>query len=79
MGEREQVVPAVPVTPKVITLPTETDLSNTKRIGADLMAALAPGVIVVADLSGTSFCDSSGVRTLALADSGPPPVTANYG
>ena len=52
----------------VVTLPGEIDLANADRVGADLNAAFGPGVgVVVADLSGTRFCDSSGIRELVLA------------
>lgn len=52
----------------VVTLPAEIDLANADRVGADLNAAFGPGVgVVVADLSGTRFCDSSGIRELVLA------------
>jgi anti-sigma B factor antagonist len=52
----------------VITLPHEIDMANANRVGADLQAAFAPGVtVVVADMTGTTFCDSRGIRTLVLA------------
>jgi anti-anti-sigma factor len=57
-----------PVTPTVVTLPAEIDMANADRVGADLLAALAPGVTtVVADMTATTFCGSSGVRALVLA------------
>jgi anti-anti-sigma factor len=52
----------------VVTLPGGIDLGNAGRVGADLNAAFGPGVgVVVADMSGTRFCDSSGIRELMLA------------
>jgi anti-sigma B factor antagonist len=60
----------------VVKLPTEVDISNADHVGEQLRAAAAPGVmVVVADLTTTKFCDSAGVRQLALtydkvADSG---------
>ncbi len=61
-------LPRAPATTIVVTLPAEIDLANADRVGADLEAAFAPGVaVVVADLSGTRFCDTSGIRALVLA------------
>lgn len=55
----------------VVTLPAEIDLDNADRIGRQLDAALAPGVAtVVADMTATTFCDTSGVRMLVLAHKG---------
>lgn len=55
----------------VVTLPAEIDLENADQIGRQLVAALAPGVaIVVADMTATRFCDTSGVRMLVLAHQG---------
>jgi anti-sigma B factor antagonist len=56
------------VSPTVVTLPGEIDMTNADRTGADLQAALAPGVTtVVADMTATTFCDSRGIRALVLA------------
>ena len=55
----------------VVTLPAEIDLDNAGQIGRQLDAALAPGVAtVIADMTATRFCDTSGVRTLVLAHKG---------
>jgi anti-sigma B factor antagonist len=52
----------------VVTLPEEIDLVNADQIGQELDAALASGVAtVVADMTATRFCDTSGVRMLVLA------------
>lgn len=52
----------------VVTLPAEIDMANAECVGADLRAALTPGVtVVVADMTATTFCDSRGIRTLVLA------------
>ena len=52
----------------VVPLPAEIDLDNADQIGRQLDAALAPGVAtVVADMTATRFCDTSGVRMLVLA------------
>ena len=56
------------VSPAVVTLPAEIDMANADRVGADLQAALAPGVTaVVADMTATTFCDSRGIHALVLA------------
>ncbi len=52
----------------VVTMPAELDVINSSAIH-DLLAAVAverPDVLT-ADLSGTIFCDSAGVHTLARA------------
>lgn len=52
----------------VVTLPEEIDMGNAALAGAELRAAIADGAtVVIADLTGTTFCDSSGVRMLVLA------------
>jgi len=57
--------------PVVVELPAEIDVTNSGQIYDQLVAALAPGVhIVVADLTATSFCDSSRVRALMHAYEG---------
>jgi anti-sigma B factor antagonist len=49
-------------------LPAEIDMANAGRVGADLQAAFAPGATtVVADMTGTTFCDSRGIHALVLA------------
>jgi anti-anti-sigma factor len=51
-------------------LPREIDLTNAENVGDRLvkLALSGPAVeVVVADLSGTRFCDSAGVRNLLLA------------
>jgi anti-sigma B factor antagonist len=54
--------------PVVVTLPAEIDISNATRVGEELCAALAPGVgTVIADMTGTRFCDSSGISMLLVA------------
>jgi anti-anti-sigma factor len=55
----------------VVTLPAEIDLDNADQIGRQLDAALAPGVAtVIADMTATRFCDTSGIRMLVLAHKG---------
>jgi anti-anti-sigma factor len=54
--------------PAVITLPAEIDIANACRVNEDLRAAFVPGVrIVIADMSGTRFCDTSGIHALVQA------------
>jgi anti-sigma B factor antagonist len=54
--------------PVVVTLPAEIDISNAGRVGDELCAALAPGIsTVIADMTGTRFCDSSGISMLVMA------------
>jgi anti-sigma B factor antagonist len=53
---------------KVVHLPREIDMGNADRVGEDLLAVFGPGVgIVIADMSGTRFCDSSGIHALVMA------------
>jgi anti-sigma B factor antagonist len=56
------------VLPEIVTLPGEIDVTNAQGIGDELQAACGPGVaVVIADMTGTAFLDSSGVRYLLLA------------
>ena len=56
------------VAPVIVELPAEIDVTNSEQVYGRLIAALAPGVeIVIADLTSTSFCDSSGVRAIVRA------------
>jgi anti-sigma B factor antagonist len=56
------------VVPEIVTLPGEIDVTNAHSVGDELQAAFGPGVaVVIADMSGTAFLDSSGVRYLLLA------------
>ncbi|HEX9066895.1 MAG TPA: STAS domain-containing protein [Streptosporangiaceae bacterium] len=52
----------------VVTLPAEIDVTNSARLD-ELLAEVAGQrpVIMVADMTGTSFCDSSGIHALAHA------------
>ncbi|HET9972942.1 MAG TPA: STAS domain-containing protein, partial [Streptosporangiaceae bacterium] len=57
-----------PVTPVIIVLPREIDITNASDVAELITAACAPGVpVVIADLTGTSFCDSVGLRHLIQA------------
>jgi anti-sigma B factor antagonist len=49
----------------VVTLPVEIDVTNADAVREDLLAVLNHGaVLLVADLSNTTFCDSAGVSAL---------------
>ena len=49
-------------------LPAEIDIANGAGVGQRLCAAFAPGVtVVIADMTSTVFCDSSGISQLVLA------------
>jgi anti-sigma B factor antagonist len=49
----------------VITLPGEIDVNNAELVREDLFSVLDDGaVLLVADLSKTTFCDSAGVSAL---------------
>jgi anti-sigma B factor antagonist len=62
----DQAAPAVPV---VVVLPAEIDVTNADEVYQQLVAALAPGVAaVIGDLTGTAFCDSSGVHAIMHAN-----------
>lgn len=59
---------AAPTSPAVVSLPAEIDVTNAGEILPLVTAALAPGVtVVIANLTGTRFCDSAGLRNLLLA------------
>jgi anti-sigma B factor antagonist len=49
----------------VVTLPAEIDVTNADMVREDLLSVLNHGaVLLVADLSKTTFCDSAGVSAL---------------
>jgi anti-anti-sigma factor len=53
------------ITPVIVGLPAEIDVANVGQVYGLLSAALDTGTrIVVADLTGTGFCDAAGVRLL---------------
>jgi anti-sigma B factor antagonist len=55
-------------TPAVVVLPAEIDVTNSELVHDQLVAALTLGVgVVVADMTSTSFCDSSGVHAVIFA------------
>ena len=63
MDDRERLV-----SPLVIPMPDEIDVSNAGYVGEQLRSAITPGAsAVVADLTATTFCDSFAVLHLMLA------------
>ncbi len=51
-----------------VRLPAEIDTTNADQVAEQLVTAAAQGAaVIVADLTGTRFCDSAGVRALLLA------------
>jgi len=59
---------SVPARTAVLTLPAEIDVTNARRLCGEVGSALVSGAtVVVADLTATTFCDSSGARILVLA------------
>jgi anti-sigma B factor antagonist len=63
------VTDAQPVTePVIVPLPAEIDIANAQDVGEQLRSAFTPGTtLVIADLTATVFCDSSGLRQLVMA------------
>jgi anti-sigma B factor antagonist len=54
--------------PVVVVLPAEIDVTNSGQVHDQLIAAFAPDVdLVIADLTSTNFCDSSGVHAIMRA------------
>jgi anti-sigma B factor antagonist len=52
----------------VVTLPAEIDITIADQVREDLLSVINQGAaLLIADLSGTTFCDSSGVSALVRA------------
>jgi anti-sigma B factor antagonist len=61
-------VPPAYAAPVIVTLPAEIDMANADGVSQQLGCALASGVaVVVADMTATRFCNSTGLRALVLA------------
>ena len=59
---------AARIKPVIVVLPAEIDVTNSDGVYQQLLAALASGVgTVIADMTSTSFCDSSGVHAIMSA------------
>jgi anti-sigma B factor antagonist len=57
------------VLPEIVCLPAEIDLVSSAAVGRQLLGAFRAGVaVVIADMSATEFCDSSGIRQLIIAN-----------
>lgn len=57
------------VLPEFVRLPAEIDLVTSPGVGQALVAALRPRVaVVIADMSATTYCDSTGIRFLIIAN-----------
>jgi anti-anti-sigma factor len=54
-------------TPAIVALPVEIDLTNHAVAAASLLDALDNLGLVIADMTGTTFCDSAGLRMLLNA------------
>lgn len=58
-----------PATPVVVVLPDEIDITNAAAMRELLCSAFTPGVpVVIADMTRTSFGDTSCFRSLAVVD-----------
>jgi anti-sigma B factor antagonist len=52
----------------VVTLPPEIDVSNSQQISQELVSVVDQGAaMLIADLTATTFCDTSGARELIAA------------
>lgn len=52
----------------VVSMPAEIDLTNIADVSTNLVKAIGTSArVVIADLSATTFCDSSGIRTLLVS------------
>lgn len=52
----------------VITMPAEIDAANADQVRLALLSAARPGVpVLIIDMTGTTFCDSSGVHAVITA------------
>ena len=58
----------MPDAPVVVRAPEELDLASAPAFRSELDGALRSGAdVVVADMGGTTFCDSSGLKVLVHA------------
>lgn len=53
--------------PAVVTLPEVIDFTNAEDTAAALLGARDDPGVIIADLTGTAFCDSMGMRMLIVA------------
>lgn len=60
--------PVAAAKPALVTLPAKVNTANADASGQQLAAAMIPGVnLVIADMTATTFCDSTGIDMLVLA------------
>jgi anti-anti-sigma factor len=56
------------VPPLVVVLPAEIDLASAPAVSETLLFAISTGpAVVVADLTGTTYCDCAAIRSLCHA------------
>ncbi|HEX2317527.1 MAG TPA: STAS domain-containing protein [Streptosporangiaceae bacterium] len=60
MAEREDLT-------AVVAMPGEIDVMNAEEVTERLTVACKPGMIVVADMTATTFCDTRGTQELLAA------------
>jgi anti-sigma B factor antagonist len=54
--------------PVVVTLPAEIDMTNAEETSGELTTVFGSGAsLVIADMAGTVFCDTAGLRALLRA------------
>jgi anti-sigma B factor antagonist len=51
----------------VVTTPADVNISNAERLRAALVAAGSDHATLIVDMSGTAFCDSTGISVLVMA------------
>ena len=52
----------------IVTVPAEVDITNSAEVRESLLAAASQGVpVLIIDMSGTTFCDSTGVQAIVAA------------
>ena len=52
----------------VVTVPAEVDVTNSGEVRKALLSAASQGVpVLIIDMSGTTFCDSTGVQAIIAA------------
>lgn len=57
------------VIPEIVTLPSDVDATNARRLGHEVLGAFGPrATVVIADMALTGFCDSSGIGHLLIAN-----------
>ncbi len=50
--------------PVIVAMPAEVDLTNQAAVADSLLDAGETASVVIADMTGTTFCDSAGMRML---------------